>query len=41
MQEVEEIDYTDFFYHGTGTAKGIEFLLQKKYGRSTGWICYT
>jgi outer membrane receptor for ferrienterochelin and colicin len=41
MQAVEEIDYSDFFYHGTGTAKGIEFLLQKKYGRYTGWVCYT
>jgi hypothetical protein len=26
---------------GTGTAKGIEFLLQRKSGRLTGWISYT
>ncbi len=36
-----ETDYTDYFYHGDGTAKGVEFLFQKKYGRYTGWICYT
>jgi ferric enterobactin receptor len=28
-------------YAGTGIAKGIEFLAQKKYGNTTGWICYT
>ncbi len=37
----EEIDYMDHFYHGTGYAKGMEFLIQKKYGRYTGWVCYT
>ncbi len=31
----------DNFYQGTGTAKGIELLMQKKYGRYTGWISYT
>ena len=29
------------FYSGTGYAQGIEFLIQKKYGRNTGWIAYT
>jgi len=29
------------FYKGGGTADGIEFLLQKKIGRYTGWIAYT
>ncbi len=38
---MEDIDYNDFFYHGTGTAKGVEFLVQKKYGKYTGWMCYT
>lgn len=38
---MQEIDYNDFFYQGTGTAKGIEFLVQKKYGKYTGWFCYT
>ncbi len=35
------IDYNEFFYKGTGTAKGIEFMIQKKYGRYNGWISYT
>jgi hypothetical protein len=29
------------FYSGTGRAKGIEVLLQKKMGRYTGWVSYT
>ena len=29
------------FYTGSGDAKGIEILLQKKLGRYTGWIGYT
>ncbi len=29
------------FYTGSGNAKGIEILLQKKLGRYTGWISYT
>jgi len=28
-------------YAGTGVAKGIEFMAQKKYGNTTGWIGYT
>ena len=32
---------TQNFYDGTGTAEGIEVLLQKKLGRYTGWIGYT
>ena len=31
----------DYFYKGTGYAKGIEFMVQKKYGLNTGWIAYT
>jgi ferric enterobactin receptor len=34
-------DYSQYFYTESGTAKGIEFLLQKKSGRYTGWISYT
>lgn len=34
-------DYADFFYEGTGKAKGIDFLLQKKKGKYNGWIGYT
>ena len=29
------------FYTGSGNAKGIELLLQKKLGRYTGWVSYT
>jgi len=35
------VDFNEFFYEGTGTAKGVEFLLQKKYGKYTGWLGYT
>jgi outer membrane receptor protein involved in Fe transport len=37
----EDIDYDQFFYTGTGEARGLEFLVQKKYGSYTGWISYT
>jgi len=29
------------FYNGTGYAKGLEFMVQKKLGQYTGWIGYT
>ncbi|MTI30875.1 TonB-dependent receptor [Xanthovirga aplysinae] len=31
----------DLFYTGTGIAQGIEFLVQRKIGKLTGWISYT
>ncbi len=31
----------DNFFIGTGDAKGIEFLVQKKHGALTGWLGYT
>ena len=31
----------EFFFQGTGVAKGIEFLLQRKIGAYTGWLSYT
>lgn len=31
----------EYFFKGSGYAKGIEFLAQKKYGLNTGWISYT
>jgi len=34
-------DYSQFIQNGTGTAKGVEFLVQKKIGDYTGWISYT
>ena len=33
--------YREFFYTGKGYSRGIDFLLQKKYGILTGWIGYT
>lgn len=36
-----EVDYDEYFYTGTGLAKGVEFLLQKKVGDYAGWIGYT
>jgi hypothetical protein len=35
------IDYDEFYYEGNGTARGIDFLVQKKYGRWNGWAGYT
>lgn len=35
------ITYEEYFHTGTGTAKGIEFLAQKKVGKFTGWAGYT
>jgi ferric enterobactin receptor len=35
------VSYDEFFYQGSGRAKGIDFLLQKKYGKFNGWIGYT
>lgn len=35
------LDYEELFYQGTGVARGIEFLLQKKVGKFTGWLGYT
>ncbi|OQY02290.1 MAG: hypothetical protein B6I20_07040 [Bacteroidetes bacterium 4572_117] len=37
----QNVNYDDFFYEGTGVAKGIELLAQKKYGKYTGWVGYT
>lgn len=35
------LEYEEFFYNGTGMARGVEFLLQKKKGAFTGWASYT
>ncbi len=35
------IDYDAYFYEGDGYAHGIEFLIQKKFGKLTGWAGYT
>ena len=35
------LNYEELFFTGTGVAKGLEFLIQKKVGKFTGWIGYT
>jgi hypothetical protein len=37
----ESISYEESFYNGTGLARGVDILLQKKYGKLNGWIGYT
>lgn len=36
-----QLNFEELFYTGTGIAKGVEFLAQKKKGNFTGWIGYT
>lgn len=36
-----QLTYEEFFYTGTGAAKGVELLLQRKVGKFTGWVGYT
>jgi ferric enterobactin receptor len=36
-----EINYDEFFYQGSGTSRGVEFLAQKKAGAWNGWLSYT
>jgi ferric enterobactin receptor len=35
------VNFDEFFYEGEGYSKGIEFLVQKKFGLYNGWISYT
>ena len=35
------VSFEEFFQTGTGIAKGVEFLLQRKVGKLTGWAGYT
>ncbi|MFB3904970.1 MAG: TonB-dependent receptor domain-containing protein [Acidobacteriota bacterium] len=37
----EDIILEQRFYQGTGKAKGVEFLIQKKFGRHAGWLTYS
>lgn len=37
----QTIAYEEFFHTGTGIAKGLEFLVQRKVGKFTGWAGYT
>ena len=36
-----DFEQSDFFFDGAGVARGIEVLVQKKFGTSTGWLSYT
>ncbi len=36
-----EIEANELFFTGEGIAKGVEFLVQKKQGKYTGWASYT
>jgi hypothetical protein len=38
---IDNTSYSEFFYTGEGYSRGIDFLLQKKFGKLTGWIGYT
>jgi ferric enterobactin receptor len=33
--------YSENYYQGTGKSRGIDVLLQKKYGKLTGWLSYS
>jgi hypothetical protein len=35
------VNFSENFFQGTGKARGIDFLLQKKYGKMTGWLSYS
>ncbi len=35
------INYSENFFQGTGYVRGIDLLLQKKYGALNGWVSYT
>jgi hypothetical protein len=38
---IDNSSYQEFFYNGEGYSRGIDFLLQKKHGKLTGWVGYT
>ncbi|MDR1720222.1 MAG: TonB-dependent receptor [Dysgonamonadaceae bacterium] len=38
---IDNSGYQEFFYNGDGYSRGVDFLLQKKYGILTGWMAYT
>jgi hypothetical protein len=38
---IDNSGYQEFFYNGAGYSRGIDFLVQKKYGKLTGWLGYT
>ncbi len=38
---IDNTEFQQFFYNGKGYSRGIDFLVQKKYGKLTGWVGYT
>lgn len=41
FRRAPDLEAGPLFFTGTGIARGIEFLAQKKYGAFTGWASYT
>lgn len=41
FQRNRTVEPTNLFFTGTGTARGLELLAQRKLGRFTGWVSYT
>ncbi|HUU29121.1 MAG TPA: TonB-dependent receptor [archaeon] len=41
QRNILDLSRTRGFFQGTGTVKGVDFLLQKKRGKLTGWLGYT
>jgi hypothetical protein len=39
--QLNQVTVSDIFYSGIGEAYGMEFFLQKKVGRFTGWVGYS
>jgi hypothetical protein len=35
------VNYSEKFAEGTGYANGVDFLIQKKYGKLNGWVSYS
>ncbi|MCL3782483.1 TonB-dependent receptor [Prolixibacteraceae bacterium JC049] len=38
---IQQVENGEPFFSGTGTVKGVELLLQRKFGKFTGWVSYT
>jgi ferric enterobactin receptor len=36
-----QLSYSENFFQGTGYARGVDFLVQKKFGKYNGWAAYT
>jgi len=37
----QSVDYSSLFYEGNGYTRGIDLMVQKKFGKFSGWIAYT